>query len=77
MLIAIVMVQSAINGAIMKEVVVQKRKDIARLAEQELTLARQGESPDPRPFELVHILARRAAREWYKRIAQEHRVKRS
>jgi hypothetical protein len=39
MVIAIITVQSALNGVTMKETVAQKRKGIARLKEPELTLA--------------------------------------
>lgn len=60
----------------MQEVVAQKRRDIARLEEPELTLARRGD-PDPRLVELVRLLARRAAREWYDHITEERRMKRS
>jgi hypothetical protein len=74
MLTVIIIVQSAASGAIMKEVVAQKRRDIARLTEPELTLVRRGD-PDPRLVELVRLLARRAAREWYEHITEERRSK--
>jgi hypothetical protein len=76
MLAVIIIVQSAASGAIMKEVVAQKRKDIARRAEPELTLVHRGD-PDPRLVELVRLLARRAAHEWYEHITEECRSKRS
>lgn len=75
-LMALIIVQSVANSAIMKEVVAQKRRHIARLAEPELTLAHRGD-PDPRLVELVRLLARRAAREWYDQLAEERRMKRS
>lgn len=76
MLAAIIVVQSAARGAIIKEVVAQKRRDIARLTKPKLTLVRRGD-PDPRMVELVRLLARRAAREWYDHITEERRSKRS
>lgn len=74
--IAIITVQSAVNGALMKEVVAQKRRGIARLTGPELTLVRRGDGPDPRLVELARLLARRAAREWYAHLADGRRPKR-
>jgi len=76
MLMVLIIVQSVANSAIMKEVVAQKRKNIARLGEPELTLVKRGD-PDPRLAELVRILARQAAREWYDHLVEERDRKRS
>ena len=74
-LTALIIVQSVANSAIMKEVVVQNRRSMARLGEPELTLVKRGD-PDPRLVELVHILARQAAREWYDHLVEERDRKR-
>jgi hypothetical protein len=77
-MISITTVQSTASGAIVKEVVAQKRESTAGLREHELALApHRGDSPDPRLVELVRLLARRAAQEWYKHVAERHRSKRS
>lgn len=39
-------------------------------------IVRHGDSPDPRLIELVRLLARRAAKEWYNHVAEERRPKR-
>jgi hypothetical protein len=72
--IAIITAQSAVNGAIMKEAVAQKRKNVARFGEPELALALHGNGPDPRLVELARLLARRAARKWYDHLAEEQRL---
>lgn len=78
MVLGIITVHSAVNGATMKETVAQGRKGIVRFSEPELTLAPQNaNAPDPRLVEFVRLLARRAAQKWYKEIAEEHRPKRS
>ena len=62
----------------MKETIAQESKDIVGVNEAELTLGPQGaHAPDPRLFEFVRLLARRAAREWYEQIVEERRPKRS
>jgi len=71
----LIIAQSVTNSAIMKEVVVHTRKNMAQLGEPELTLVKRGD-PDPRLVELVHILARRAAREWYDHLVEERDRKR-
>lgn len=48
-----------------------RRRSALRLVEPELTLARQGDGPDPRLVELVRLLARRTAREIYETYRQE------
>jgi hypothetical protein len=53
------------------------QESVIRLSEPELTLARHGDGPDPRLVELVRLLARQAAREWYHHLAEERRSKRS
>jgi hypothetical protein len=76
--ISITTEQSTASGAIVKEVVAQKRESVAGLGEHELALSpRRGDSPDPRLVELVRLLARRAAQEWYKQVAEQRRSKRS
>lgn len=75
--LGIITVQSTVSGVAMKETVTQEREGIARFSEPELTLAPQSASaPDPRLVAFVRLLARRAAREWYDQIAEEHRPKR-
>jgi hypothetical protein len=62
----------------MKDVGVQKRKDIAGCNEPELTFALQsGNAPDPRLVEFVRLLARHAARRWYEQANKEQGSKRS
>ena len=73
---ALFIVQSVDNSAIMKEVVAQKRRNMGQLGEPELTLVKRG-NPDPRLVELVRILARQAAREWYDHLVEERDRKRS
>jgi hypothetical protein len=68
-------VQSAVNGAIMEKIVARKRRSINQLTDPELRLARSGDGPDPHLMELVRLLARRAAREWYDHNAEERRPK--
>lgn len=36
-----------------------------------------GDGPDPRLVELVRLLARRAARQWYEKVMEERRAGRS
>ncbi len=36
-----------------------------------------GDGPDPRLVELVRLLARRAARQWYEKMMEERRAGRS
>lgn len=75
MLLGIITVQSTVSVT-MKETVAQKSEGIARFSEPELTLAPASDNaPDPRLVELVRLLARRAAQEWYEQIAEEHRPK--
>lgn len=76
-MLAIVTVQLAVNGAIMKQDAGPTRKRTARLMEPELMLAPDGGSPDPRLVELARLLARRAARKWYHHLAEERCPKRS
>jgi hypothetical protein len=47
MVVAIITVQSALNGVTMKEAFAQKRKGVARLKEPELTLAPKMRSASP------------------------------
>ncbi|MCK1463093.1 hypothetical protein IVB34_33230 [Bradyrhizobium sp. 2] len=62
----------------MKDIGVQKRKDIAGCNEPELTLAMQSDNaPDPRLVEFVRLLARHAARRWYEQADKEHGSERS
>jgi hypothetical protein len=77
MLLGIITGQATVSGVTMKETIAQGSKDIVRLNEAELTLGPQSaHAPDPRLFEFVRLLARRAAREWYEQIANDHRAKR-
>lgn len=55
----------------------QKGKMDLPLAEPELTLAWCGKDLDPRMVELVRLLARRAAREWYDKQVKEGGATRS
>lgn len=49
----------------------QRPEDATRLAEPGLTLVSQSDgSADPRVVELVRILARRAARQWYAELVE-------
>jgi hypothetical protein len=78
MLLGTITGQAAISGVAMKEIVAQGSKDIAPPGEPELMLTPQNASmPDPRSIEFVRLLARRAARNWYERTAEEHHPKRS
>ncbi|NPU10911.1 hypothetical protein HL666_09070 [Bradyrhizobium sp. 83002] len=62
----------------MKETVAQESKDAARISEPELVLAPQNANTlNPYLMEFVRLLARRAALEWYQKIAEESRAKRS
>jgi hypothetical protein len=77
MLLGIITVRAAASGVTMKETIAQESKDIARVNEAELTLGPpNAHAPDPRLVEFVRLLARRAAREWYEQIAEDHRAKR-
>lgn len=70
--------QEALRGITMKETVAQESKDTARISEPELMLApKNANAPDPHLIEFVRLLARRAAREWYEKVAEECRQKRS
>jgi hypothetical protein len=78
MLLGTITGQAALSGVAMKEIVAQGSKDIARASEPELVLAPQNAAtPDPRLIEFVRLLARRAARNWYERTAEEHHPNRS
>lgn len=78
MVLGIIPVRPTVNGITMKDVGVQKRKDIAKCNEPKLTLAPQsGNAPDPRLVEFVRLLARHAARRWYEQTNEEHATKRS
>ena len=78
MLLGTITDQAALSGVTMKEIVAQESKDIARISEPELMLAPQNTNvPDSRLIELVRLLARRAAQEWYEGTAEERRPKRS
>ena len=78
MVLGIIPVRPTVNGITMKDVGAQKRKDIARCNEPELTFAPQsGNAPDPRLVEFVRLLARHAARRWYEQANKEHGSKRS
>ncbi|MDH2406669.1 hypothetical protein QCM77_43560 [Bradyrhizobium sp. SSUT18] len=67
-------VRPTVNGMTMEFFGVQKRKDIARCNEPELTLAAQsGNAPDPHLVEFVRLLARHAARRWYDQANKESR----
>ena len=44
---------------------------------EELTLVRQGDGPDPRLIELVRLLARRAARQYYEEQLRNRDTSRS
>lgn len=48
-----------------------------RLQEPELTLASGSKGPDPRLVELVRLLARRAARQWFEEMKGAPKSKRS
>ena len=55
-----------------------EQTDIARFTEPELTLASKSlNDPDPRLVEFVRLLARHAAREFYGKLIEERRPKRS
>jgi len=69
--------QSASIGATMDHGNRQKQRSALRLAEPQLTLARQGDGPDARMVELARLLARRAAREVYEEQMKERRPSRS
>ena len=78
MVLGIIPVRPMVNGITMKDVGVQKRKDIARYNEPELTLVPQsGNAPDPRLVEIVRLLARHAAQRWYEQANKEQGSKRS
>jgi len=46
-------------------------KGVSRHREPELSLSSSGDGPDPRLVELVRLLARRAARQWFEEIKAE------
>lgn len=74
----ILTVQSVLCGAAMKKPVTPEQTDIARFTEPELTLvSRSLNGPDPRLVEFVRLLARHAARDFYGRLIEERRPKRS
>jgi hypothetical protein len=78
MALGIVPVQPTANGITMKDVGVQKRKDIDRCNGPELNLAPQSDNaPDPRLVEFVRLLARHAARWWYEQADKEQDSERS
>ena len=78
MVLGILTVQSVLCGAAMKKPVTPEHTDIARFTEPELTLVSQGlNGPDPRLIEFVRLLARHAARDFYGRLIEERRPKRS
>jgi hypothetical protein len=76
MLIAITTVQSAANHATMQKIVAPKCRNLSQFSEPQLLLVRRGDGPDPRLIELAHLLARRAAREWYNHVTEGCRPKR-
>ena len=49
----------------------RKTKGTSRHQELELSLAPNGDGPDPRLVELVRLLARRAAQQWYEELTAE------
>lgn len=62
---------SATSGITMQRSARQQNGTVARLKEPELTLAPlAGDGPDPRLVELVRLLARRAARQWYEEMIE-------
>ncbi|WP_316159479.1 hypothetical protein [Bradyrhizobium sp. SZCCHNRI3042] len=62
----------------MNEPLVQESKNAARISEPELVLAPQnGNILNPYLMEIVRLLARRAALEWFQKIAEESRAKHS
>ena len=78
MVLGILTVQSVLCGAAMKKPVTPEQTDIARFTEPELTLvSRSLNGPDPRLVEFVRLLARQAARDFYGRLIEERRPKRS
>jgi len=54
-----------------------KQRSALRQVEPELTLVRRGDGPDSRLVELVHLLARRAAREVFEEQTKGRRATRS
>lgn len=54
-----------------------KQTSALRLLEPELALVRRGDGSDPRLIELVRLLARRAAREFYEEQMKGRRTPRS
>ena len=78
MVLGILTVQSVLCGAAMKKPVTPEQTDIARFKEPELTLASKSlNGPDLRLVEFVRLLARHAAREFYGKLIEERRPKRS
>ena len=68
---------SVTTGVMMKEPI---RRDgtVTRLRGADAThVARVGGDPDPRLAELVRLLARRAARQWYEKMKEESEQSRS
>jgi hypothetical protein len=63
--------QLEVIGAMVEEPARQKRKSASRPQRPDLTLSTCGEGPDPRLVELVRLLARRAARQWFEEMKTE------
>jgi hypothetical protein len=63
---------SATTGVTMEKLARQDGTIGTRLREPNSALApRVGGDPDPRLMELVRLLARRAARQWYEKMMEE------
>lgn len=58
-------------GAMIKKAANQWTKGTSRHQGPELSLSSSGDSPDPRLVELVRLLARRAARQWFEEMKAE------
>jgi hypothetical protein len=58
-------------GAMIKRTVNQRMKSTSRHNEPELSLSSSGDGPDPRLVELVRLLARRAAQQWFEEMKAE------
>lgn len=71
-----ILLQSASNVATMDHGKRLKPRRRHQLDQPELTLVRQGEEADPRLVELIRLLARRAAREVYRKQMKERRLRR-
>ncbi len=52
-------------------------RPVVPVTEPELNAVPGRDSPDPRLVELVRLLARRAARQWYEKMMEERRAGRS